>query len=94
MENYKLIQSALGGIYGAQIGLDDAEAIAALKNDLKQPLFREGLEKELERAFSDASLSWAKLIDDCEVTYFDSEEEAREFAKEFLWNIVFPGKDI
>lgn len=43
MESYKLIQSVLGGIYGAQIRLDDDEAIAAFKMDLQQPEFRKGI---------------------------------------------------
>jgi len=89
MYPYKLIQSVLGGIYGAQVGLDDDEAIAAFQKDLLQPKFRGGIEKELKEAFSDSSLSWVKLMDECEVSYFDTEEEAKEVAKELLWNIVF-----
>ncbi|WP_442497245.1 hypothetical protein [Methylobacter sp. sgz302048] len=90
MESYKLIQSVLGGIYGAQVGLDDDEAIAAFKMDLQQPEFRKGIEKELKQAFSDPSISWVKLMDECEVAYFDTEEDAKSFAKELLWDVVFP----
>jgi hypothetical protein len=90
MESYKLIQSVLGGIYGAQIGLDDEEAIAAFKKDLQHTPFREGIEAELKKAFSDDSLSWVKLMDDCEVSFFETEEEAKSFAKELLWDVVFP----
>ena len=89
MESYKLIQSVLGGIYGAQVGLDDEEAIAELQKDLQHSPFREGIEEELKKAFSDESLSWVKLMDDCEVSFFDSEEEAKEIAKELLWDVVF-----
>ena len=90
MKSYKLIKSVLGGIFSAQVGLDDDEAIAALQKDLQHSPFREGIEKELKKAFSDDSLSWAKLMDECEVTFFDSEEEAKEVAKELLWDVVFP----
>lgn len=90
MESYKLIQSVLGGIYGAQIGLDDDEALAAFQKDLLQEKFREGIERELKEAFSDSSLSWVKLMDECEVSYFETEEEAKEVAKELLWDVVFP----
>ena len=90
MESYKLIQSVLGGIYGAQIGLNDDEAIAALQKDLLQPLFKEGIEKELKAAFSNSQLSWVKLMDECEVAFFDTEDEAKEVAKELLWDVVFP----
>lgn len=89
MESYKLIQSVLGGIYGAQIGLNDDEAIAAFKMDLQQQEFRKGIEKELKQAFSDPSISWVKLMDECEVAYFDTEEEAKSVAKELLWDVVF-----
>lgn len=92
MESYKLIQTVLGGIYGAQVGLDDDEAITAFQKDLQHPPFREGIEVELKKAFSDKSLSWVKLMDDCEVSFFNSEEEAKEVAKELLWDIVFPTK--
>jgi hypothetical protein len=92
MESYKLIQSVLGGIYGAQVGLDDDEALAAFQKDLQHLPFREGIEAELKKAFSDESLSWVKLMDDCEVSFFDSEEEAKEVAKELLWDVVFPAE--
>ena len=92
MESYKLIRSVLGGIYGAQVGMDDDEAIAEFKKDLQHPPFREGIEAELKKSFSDESLSWVKLMDDCEVSFFDSEEEAKEVAKELLWDVVFPAE--
>lgn len=90
MESYKLIQSVLGGIYGAQVGLNDEEAITAFKKDLQHTPFREGIEAELKKAFSDESLSWVKLMDDCEVSFFETEEDAKSFAKELLWDVVFP----
>lgn len=90
MESYKLIQSVLGGIYGAQVGLNDEEAIAAFQKDLQHKPFREGIEAELKKAFSDESLSWVKLMDDCEVSFFENEEEAKSVAKELLWDVVFP----
>ena len=92
MESYKLIKSVLGGIYGAQVGLDDEEAIAALQKDLQHKPFREGIETELKKAFSDESLSWVQLMDDCEVSFFETEEEAKSVAKELLWGVVFPAK--
>ena len=91
MESYKLIQSVLGGIYGAQVGLDDEEAISALRKDLRHPPFKKGIEAELRQAFLDKNLSWVKLLDDCEVAYFESEAEAKEIAKELLWDVVFEG---
>lgn len=92
MDSYKLIQSVLGGIYGAQVGLDDEEAIAAFQKDLQYQSFREGIEDEVKKAFSDESLSWVKLMDDCEVSFFETEEEAKSVAKELLWDVVFPNK--
>lgn len=90
MESYKLIRSVLGGIYGAQVGLNDEEAAEALKKDLQYAPFHEGLEAELKKAFSDPSVSWVKLMNDCEVSFFETEEEARLFATEILWDVVFP----
>lgn len=87
-----IIKSVLGGIHGAQVGLDDEEAIAAFQKDLQHEPFRKGIEAELKKAFSDESLSWAKLMDDCEVSFFETEEEAKSVAKEFLWDVVFPAE--
>ena len=89
MSSYKLIESVLGGIYGAQIGLTDEEAISELQKSLQQDKFRTGIEIELKEAFADQSISWQSKLDDCEVGYFDTEDEAKEFVREFLWNIVF-----
>ncbi|WP_330960846.1 hypothetical protein [Photobacterium sp. 53610] len=48
MESYKLMKSVLAGIYGAQAGLDDEEAIAAFRKDLQHEPFRKGIEVELK----------------------------------------------
>lgn len=90
MKSYKLIESVLGGIYGAQVGKTDAEANAALKNSLKQDLFRNGIELELKQAFSNDSLSWLTLMRYWEVGNYESEDEAKEADKVYLWDVVFP----
>lgn len=53
---YKLIKSALGGIYRALVGLDDEKAIAILQKDLQYEPFRESIEAELKKVFSDESI--------------------------------------
>lgn len=92
MSIYGLIESVLGGIYGAQIGLTDEEAVSELQKSLQKDEFRVGIESELKKAFSDTSISWQSKLDECEVGYFDTEDEAREFVTEFLWDVVFKNK--
>ena len=94
MSAFKLIESVLGGIYGAQIGLSDEEAAATLKKDLDHAPFREGIEKEITEAFTSSSVSWKALLNDNEVSHFATEEDAENFAKEILWDAVFPNESL
>lgn len=40
MKSYELIESVLGGIYGAQVGMTDDEGVAVLRKDLKERILR------------------------------------------------------
>lgn len=89
MKKYRLINSVLGGIYGVQVGYSDDQALLELKKDLNNQIFRNSIEYELEEAFSDDNISWAEMLNDNEVGYFEDEAEAREFVKEMVWDVVF-----
>jgi hypothetical protein len=84
MNAYPVLRSTLEGIFGAGAGLDDAEATQALRRDLAHPPFREAIKAEMSAALADPSMSWQQLLHDCEVAYFDSEEEAKNFVVERL----------
>jgi len=91
-DKYPLIGSVLGGIYSANVGYSDEEAKNELKKDLKHPPFKEKFMNELRQAFTDSSLSWANMFDEFEVMHIESEEEAKDIAKKYLWDITFNEK--
>jgi hypothetical protein len=88
MNKYPLIRSTLEGIFGAQVGMDDDSAIAALRSDLSHLPFLEGIRRELAEAFSDASLSWRQLLDECDVEAFETEGEAESFIRRNVLSLV------
>lgn len=89
MKQYPLVRSTLEGIFGAQVGLDDDESAAVLLRDLSHLPFKEGIQKELSAAMTDATLSWQTLLDESDVEYFDTEDQARNFVNEKLIQVVF-----
>lgn len=91
-EEYPLINSVLGGIYGANIGYSEEEALVQLEKDLEQKTFKENIKKELKLAFNNADISWKKLLDQNEVMYVETEEEAKVIVKKYLWEAVFNEK--
>ncbi|MCG7961693.1 MAG: hypothetical protein N0E54_03185 [Candidatus Thiodiazotropha taylori] len=91
-DKYPLISSVLGGIYSANVDYTNEEAKIELKNDLEHPPFKENFIVELRQAFNDSEISWVKLFDELEVMYIESEEEAKNIAKKYLWDITFDEK--
>lgn len=89
MRRYPLIESTLGGIYGAQTFRSDEHAMSQLSKDLSHEPFKTAFVLELEAAFSDPQLSWVKLLDDSEVASVESEAEAIGLARKLLWLPVF-----
>jgi hypothetical protein len=64
------------------VGFSTEEATSNLLRDLEQKSFRDALDAEMTVAWRDPALSWQHLLDECDVAYFDSEEEARSFVVE------------
>ena len=88
MNSYPLIRSTLEGLFGAQVATDDDSALNALRRDLTHLPFLLGIREELSTAFSDQSLSWQQMLDECDVETFDSEDEAESFVRQNLLNVV------
>lgn len=89
MNRYPLIESTLGGIYGAQTFRSDEHALGELSKDLSHEPFRTAFILELKAAFFDPQLSWVKLLDDAEVACVETETEAIGVARKLLWVPVF-----
>ena len=79
MKTYPVLRSTLDGIFSSAVGLSDEEATASFAKDLGHKPFRDVLRAELGAALADGSVSWKALLEECDVAYFDSEDEARSF---------------
>lgn len=79
MKAYPILRSTLEGIFGSGAGLSDEETTSSLLKDLSHKPFRDALGAELITALSDASISWRRLLEECDVAYFDNEDDARKF---------------
>jgi hypothetical protein len=88
MNKYPLIRSALEGIFGAQVGMDDDSAMEALRSDLNHLPFLEGIRRELAEALADEELSWRQLLVECDVDAFQTEVEAELFVRHNLLGVV------
>ena len=86
MKKYRTLCNTLECIFSAAGFSEEEERLSLLKSLEQQP-FREALAKDLEGALVDTDLSWLKLLDEYDVGYFESEDEAKQFVIE---NIVEP----
>jgi hypothetical protein len=90
MSDYKSLENLLASIMSVEVGLSEEREKAALAISLADPAYRDVIKAELERAFQNTNLSWIKLLDNETYCVFpaDSEEEARDFIKEKLWDKI------
>lgn len=74
--------------------MEDSDQIAALERVLGDPTQRAEIKEELRQLIQDEPTSWIELLenDDYVVYPADSEDDAKEYVIEHLWNIVFPGE--
>ncbi|WP_081644709.1 hypothetical protein [Arenimonas oryziterrae] len=91
MHKYPHISSALKTIFNCEDGLSVDVATALYRRNAENSGYISELKAELEAAFSDYSTSWkgALLNDAYEVFDAESEEEARDYAKQILWDPIF-----
>jgi hypothetical protein len=94
MNDYSLIQTVFGGIYASDLGRSEAEAEALLREALQNEKYKNELAVVVEEAFSDPNFSWKEALEEYEVYPADDEEEARDYAKKVLWDVIFPGKKL
>jgi hypothetical protein len=79
VNSYPVLRSTLEGIFSARTGLTDEEAASGLLKDLAHQPFREALKTELDAAFVDPDVRWRALLEEFEVAYFATDEEAKQF---------------
>ncbi|WP_303293770.1 hypothetical protein [Marinobacter sp. ST-43] len=74
--------------------MEDSDEISDLERVMGDPAQRADIKEELRQLFQDEPTSWIELLEnDGYVVYpADSEDDAKEYVIEHLWNIVFPGE--
>ncbi|QDQ25166.1 hypothetical protein FNU76_01660 [Chitinimonas arctica] len=90
MNQYPILKNLLVSIMSVDVGLSEEREEAALAASLANGEYRQKLRHELEAAFFDENLSWMSLLDNESYCVFPaySEEEAKEYIKERLWNRI------
>ena len=92
MKDYTLLQSVFGGIYASDLGRSEEEATELFKEALNNEAYKAEISELIELAFSDPKFSWVEAFQEFEVFPTDDESEAKDYAKEILWDVVFPGR--
>lgn len=87
---YVNLSCFLKTVFSADFGFSETVAIELYKEAVGNAGKRREVEKELLEAFEDESVSWKEILlnDECEVMDFDSEDEARAYAKRVLWDPI------
>jgi hypothetical protein len=90
MSEYKYLENFVCSIMSVQTGLSEEQEAEALFQSLAKPEVKERLKAELEAALGDKDFSWSHFLDNecCCVFPSASEEEAREFIVDNLWNKI------
>jgi len=90
MVNYQTLQNLLVSVMSVDVGLSEEREEAVLMTSLQKPEYRSRLKEELEEAFTDSNLSWVNLLDNERYCVFsaDSEDEARNFIIERIWDKI------
>ncbi|MFM2419062.1 MAG: hypothetical protein RL385_3785 [Pseudomonadota bacterium] len=92
-QNYPTIAHVLDVCFSVQAECSQDEGLDAYKTLLESKEYSDRLEGELRQAFGDPEFSWAYALanPDYEVTFSETEQQARDFARELLWRGRFHG---
>ncbi|NVJ62212.1 MAG: hypothetical protein HWE27_17630 [Gammaproteobacteria bacterium] len=87
---YENIVHMLKTVFVADFSFPEDMAINLYTESLTNSNKFDEMKEELREAFSDETLSWQKMLfnDEYEVIDFDTEEEARAYAKRVLWDPI------
>ncbi|HDR9204590.1 hypothetical protein WJ24_26840 [Burkholderia vietnamiensis] len=87
---YEYVDHVLAAYFGSSAETPEEEAISLLSRNIKNnDVFAFGLRADVERALQDSGYSWKDVLEQYEVAFFDTEEDARSYAKRILWDSLF-----
>lgn len=81
MPNYPNVRHCLYTVFSPDLALSEHAAVAMLVRTARNAGVTEALRKELAELSADESTSWRELLDEFDVLYAASEEEAREWVQ-------------
>ena len=87
---YDYINHVLSSYFSSANELSEQEAISTLRVHLDHsPELKRGLYADLTNAFNDENFSLVAELEESDVLYFESEEDALKYAKRILWKPFF-----
>ncbi|WP_217590737.1 hypothetical protein [Burkholderia sp. GbtcB21] len=87
---YEYIDHVLASYFGAASETSEEEAVSLLLRNINNSyVFASGLRADVERALQDSGYSWKSVLEQYEVAFCDTEEDARSYAKHILWDSLF-----
>ncbi|MCA8254366.1 hypothetical protein LGM89_13920 [Burkholderia sp. AU31624] len=87
---YEYVDHVLATYFGSSAETSEEEAISLLSGNIKNnDVFASGLRADVGRALQDSGYSWKDVLEQYEVAFFDTEEDARSYAKRILWDSFF-----
>lgn len=87
---YEYIGYALANYHSVHLGNSEEGATSELRADLvRNEVLSNALRNEMECALQDSNYSWKSVLEENDVFWADSEDEARSYAKHILWDVLF-----
>ncbi|KGC03825.1 hypothetical protein DM43_3104 [Burkholderia cepacia] len=87
---YEYVDHVLATYFGSSAETSEEEAISLLSGNIKNnEVFASGLRADVGRALQDSGYSWKDALEQYEVAFFDTEDDARSYAKRILWDSLF-----
>ncbi|HEF5875100.1 TPA: hypothetical protein SAY52_005792 [Burkholderia cenocepacia] len=87
---YEYVDHILAAYFGSSAETSEEDAISLLLGNVKNnDVFASGLRADVGMALQDSAYSWKDVLEQYEVAFFDTEEDARLYAKRILWDSLF-----
>lgn len=87
---HEYLTHALANYFSCDHGFSEEEAIQTLRGHLNSSsTYADNLRNDVSRALEDRQFSWQSALHEANVIDIQSEDEARSYGKEILWDALF-----
>jgi hypothetical protein len=89
--NYDRVHHIVACYFSHLHGLTEEEGPGQLRAEVQANQdYGRKLKSELLQALSDNSFPWKELLAEHDIEYFDEDSQAREFARKYIFQSIFP----